>query len=126
MVHDIPELIDRAAKAQATFAELGVPWARSLPPVPDLRPSTAIPLPTTRTAAASVPCPHRRPYLHPVRTLAGTVVTDHQPLDHVWHLGVGVALQDVDGVNFWGGRTYTRAAGEYVWRPDHGSIVRTG
>jgi hypothetical protein len=67
-----------------------------------------------------------RPYLHPVRTLAGTVVTDHQPLDHVWHLGVGVALQDVDGVNFWGGRTYTRAAGEYVWRPDHGSIVRTG
>ncbi|MDQ5862890.1 MAG: PmoA family protein, partial [Actinomycetota bacterium] len=65
-------------------------------------------------------------YLHPVRTLAGTVVTDHQPLDHVWHLGVGVALQDVDGVNFWGGRTYTRAAGQYVWRPDHGSIVRTG
>ena len=44
----------------------------------------------------------------------------------MWHLGVGVALQDVDGVNFWGGRTYTRAAGEYVWRPDHGSIVRTG
>ena len=67
-----------------------------------------------------------RPYLHPVRTLAGTVVTDHQPLDHVWHLGVGVALQDVDGVNFWGGRTYTRAAGEYVWRPDHGSIVGHG
>jgi hypothetical protein len=54
------------------------------------------------------------------------VVTDHQPLDHVWHLGVGVALQDVDGVNFWGGRTYTRDAGEYIWRPDHGSIVRTG
>ena len=44
----------------------------------------------------------------------------------MWHLGAGVALQDVDGVNFWGGRTYTRAAGEYVWRPDHGSIVRTG
>jgi hypothetical protein len=44
----------------------------------------------------------------------------------VWHLGVGVALQDVDGINFWGGRTYTRAAGEYIWRPDHGSIVRIG
>ena len=66
-----------------------------------------------------------RPYLHPVRTLAGTVVTDHQPADHVWHLGVGVALQDVNGINFWGGRTYTRDAGRYVWRPDHGTVVRT-
>ncbi|MET3350774.1 UNVERIFIED_ORG: hypothetical protein ABID57_002468 [Arthrobacter sp. UYEF1] len=32
----------------------------------------------------------------------------------------------MDGTNFRGGRSYTRAAGEYVWRPDHGSIVRTG
>jgi hypothetical protein len=31
----------------------------------------------------------------------------------------------VDGVNFWGGRTYTRDAGQYVWRPDHGSISAT-
>jgi hypothetical protein len=58
-----------------------------------------------------------------VRTLAGTVVTDHIPEDHVWHLGAGVALQDVDGINFWGGRTYTRDAGAYVWRKDHGRIV---
>lgn len=125
VVKGIPELIERAAKAQATFAELGVPWARQLPPtrtfdlagqaVADYQDGSHI-------RAVSSP----RPYLHPVRTLAGTVVTDHQPLDHVWHLGVGVALQDVDGVNFWGGRTYTRAAGEYVWLPDHGSIVRTG
>lgn len=125
VVHGIPELLERAAKAQATFAELGVPWARSLPPaqtlaikgrpVADYQDGSHIP-------AVSSP----RPYLHPVRTLAGTVVTDQQPLDHVWHLGVGVALQDVDGVNFWGGRTYTRDAGEYIWRPDHGSIVCTG
>ncbi len=125
VVHGIAALIERAAKAQATFAELGVPWARSLTPVRtfDL---AGHPLADyqdgSRIRAVSSP----RPYLHPVRTLAGTVVTDHQPLDHVWHLGVGVALQDVDGANFWGGRTYTRAAGEYVWRPDHGSIVRTG
>jgi hypothetical protein len=26
-------------------------------------------------------------------------------------------------VNFWGGRTYTRDAGGYVWRKDHGRIV---
>ncbi|MBE4718874.1 DUF6807 family protein [Pseudarthrobacter sp. AB1] len=125
VVHGIAALIERATKAHATFAELGVPWARSLPPVRtfDLAGHPAADYQDgSRIRAVSSP----RPYLHPVRTLAGTVVTDHQPLDHVWHLGVGVALQDVDGTNFWGGRTYTRAAGEYVWRPDHGSIVRTG
>ena len=124
VVNGIPELIERAAKAQATFAGLGVPWARSLPPVQtfDIAGHTVAGYQDgSRIRAVSSP----RPYLHPVRTLAGTLVTDHQPLDHVWHLGVGVALQDVDGVNFWGGRTYTRAAGEYVWRPDHGTIVRT-
>lgn len=123
VVHGIAALIERATKAQATFAELGVPWARSLPPVRtfDLAGHPVADYQDgSRIRAVSSP----RPYLHPVRTLAGTVVTDHQPLDHVWHLGVGAALQDVDGVNFWGGRTYTRAAGEYVWRPDHGSIVR--
>jgi hypothetical protein len=34
-----------------------------------------------------------------------------------------VAIQDVDGVNFWGGRTFTPGAGAYVWRKDHGRIV---
>ncbi|MDQ0674184.1 putative dehydrogenase [Pseudarthrobacter siccitolerans] len=124
VVHGIGPSLERAAKAQATFAELGVPWARKLPPV---RPLTidgqeiAEYQDGSRIRAVSSP----RPYLHPVRTLAGTVVTDHQPLDHVWHLGVGVALQDVDGTNFWGGRTYTREAGQYIWRPDHGRITAT-
>lgn len=63
-----------------------------------------------------------RPYLHPVRTLAGTVVTDEFPADHSWHLGVSVAVQDVDGANLWGGRTYVRDQG-YVWREDHGRIA---
>ncbi|WP_320064164.1 PmoA family protein [Micromonospora sp. RTGN7] len=65
-----------------------------------------------------------RPYLHPVRTLAGTVVTDALPEDHVWHLGASLAVQDVDGTNLWGGRTYVRDAG-YTWRDDHGRIVHT-
>ncbi|MHA7289828.1 DUF6807 family protein [Arthrobacter sp. MDT3-24] len=125
VVHGIAALIERATKAQATFAELGVPWARRQPPVRtfDL---AGHPVADYQDGSGIRAVSSPRPYLHPVRTLAGTVVTDHQPLDHVWHLGVGVALQDVDGVNFWGGRTYTRAAGEYVWRPDHGSIVRAG
>ncbi|HET7782037.1 MAG TPA: DUF6807 family protein [Arthrobacter sp.] len=122
VVDGIAAVIERALKAQATFAELGVRWARDLPPARTLtvdRKPVAGYQDGSRIRAVSSP----RPYLHPVRTLAGTVVTDHQPLDHVWHLGVGVALQDVDGINFWGGRTYTREAGQYVWRPDHGSIT---
>ncbi|NUR43657.1 MAG: PmoA family protein [Streptomyces sp.] len=52
-----------------------------------------------------------RPYLHPVTTLAGTAVTELSPADHLHHLGVGVAVPDVEGYNFWGGRTYVRDQG---------------
>ncbi|MGW3635085.1 DUF6807 domain-containing protein [Streptomyces sp. NPDC005122] len=52
-----------------------------------------------------------RPYLHPVTTLAGTAVTESSPADHLHHLGVGVAVPDVEGHNFWGGRTYVRDQG---------------
>ncbi|MDW3848421.1 PmoA family protein [Micromonospora sp. BRA006-A] len=65
-----------------------------------------------------------RPYLHPVRTRAGSPVTDALPADHVWHLGASLAVQDVDGVNLWGGRTYVRGTG-YTWRDDHGVIAHT-
>jgi Methane oxygenase PmoA len=66
-----------------------------------------------------------RPYLHPVRTLAGVVVTDARPADHPWHLGVSVAIPDVDGANLWGGPTYRHGEG-YTWRDDHGRIVHAG
>lgn len=66
-----------------------------------------------------------RPYLHPVRTLGGTVVTDALPADHVWHLGASLAVQDVNGTNLWGGRTYVRDVG-YTWRDDHGRIAHVG
>ncbi|MCP8707815.1 PmoA family protein [Streptomyces sp. AC04842] len=52
-----------------------------------------------------------RPCLHPVTTLAGTAVTELSPADHAHHLGVGVAVPDVEGFNFWGGRTYVRGRG---------------
>ncbi|MFE6364968.1 PmoA family protein [Streptomyces sp. NPDC057806] len=52
-----------------------------------------------------------RPYLHPVTTLAGTAVTELGPADHPHHLGVGVAVPDVEGHNFWGGRTFVRDQG---------------
>lgn len=135
VVHGISQLVRRAAAAQATFAELGAQWARELPAAgaATTREAPTVPQPAftvngrvvARAADGSriTPTSSPRPYLHPVSTLAGTVVTDHLPEDHVWHLGVGVAIQDVDDVNFWGGRTFTRSAGEYVWRKDHGRIV---
>ncbi|WP_285732928.1 PmoA family protein [Nocardiopsis sp. ATB16-24] len=55
-----------------------------------------------------------RPHLHPVHTLAGTVVTERRPADHLHHFGVSVAVPDVSGTSFWGGRTFT---------PDRGSVL---
>lgn len=52
-----------------------------------------------------------RPYLHPVTTLAGTPVTEVSPADHLHHLGVGVAVPDLAGHNFWGGRTFVPEQG---------------
>ncbi|MEU6431707.1 DUF6807 family protein [Microbispora sp. NPDC046973] len=60
-----------------------------------------------------------RPYLHPVRTLGGAVVTETRPADHPHHFGVSVAVSDVDGVNFWGGSTYVPGRG-HVTLPNHG------
>ena len=65
-----------------------------------------------------------RPYLHPVRTLGGVVVTATHPSDHDWHTGVGMAIPDVNGTNFWGGGTYVHGRG-YAIEDDHG-VVRGG
>ena len=128
VIRGIGQLVRRAAAAQATFAELGVPWADEPGGTPPATPPDAFTVNGTVVARRAdgsriTPTSSPRPYLHPVSTLAGIVVTDHLPEDHVWHLGAGVAIQDVDGVNFWGGRTYNRDAGAYVWRKDHGRIV---
>ncbi|MFJ1750774.1 PmoA family protein [Streptomyces sp. NPDC088116] len=66
-----------------------------------------------------------RPYLHPVRTLGGVTVTELRPPDHVHHLGVSMAVPDVSGVNFWGGRTYVRDRGP-VALDNHGAQEHTG
>ncbi|MEU3346573.1 PmoA family protein [Streptomyces sp. NPDC006700] len=66
-----------------------------------------------------------RPYLHPVTTLAGTAVTELGPADHLHHLGVGVAVPDVEGHNFWGGRTFVRDRGP-TELDNHGAQRHTG
>ncbi|GAA1309196.1 PmoA family protein [Pseudonocardia xinjiangensis] len=52
-----------------------------------------------------------RPYVHPLRTLSGQLVSLYRPHDHVWHKGLGFALPNVGEHNFWGGPTYTRGPG---------------
>ncbi len=42
-----------------------------------------------------------RPYVHPVLTPRGHAVTQIAPADHLHHLGIWFAHEDVDGVNFW-------------------------
>ncbi|MGO4582812.1 DUF6807 family protein [Arthrobacter sp. 2RAF6] len=139
VINGIEDALERSTAAHATFSELGVPWAR--PAVDGDRPVLSLPdggepgtsaietdqpavvLATLQSGAGLAARLSPRPYLHPVRTLAGVKVTDHLPADHPWHLGAGFALQDVNGSNFWGGKTYTRAAGRYEERQDHGRII---
>ncbi|MEX5258127.1 DUF6807 family protein [Kocuria arenosa] len=119
----IEDWAGRAVRAQSDFTGLGAPWAS-----PATTSGSVVvggrEVAQVRTGEDVAPTASPRPFLHPVRTLGGTTVTDQQPLDHVWHLGVSTALQDVDGLNFWGGRTYTREAQRYAWRDDHGRVVR--
>ncbi|MBW6439036.1 PmoA family protein [Actinoplanes hulinensis] len=61
-----------------------------------------------------------RPYLHPIRTLGGTTVTELMPASHRHHLGVSVAVAEVDKHNFWGGRTFIPGHGP-AWLDNQGS-----
>ncbi|MDR6315901.1 PmoA family protein [Actinoplanes couchii] len=65
-----------------------------------------------------------RPYLHPVRTLGGVTVTELMPASHRHHLGVSVAVAEVDGANFWGGRTYMPGHGP-AWLDNQGTQAHT-
>ncbi|WP_225800032.1 PmoA family protein [Streptomyces sp. NK15101] len=78
---------------------------------------------TTRPELAADRSP--RPYLHPVTTLAGLPVTETAPEDHPHHLGAGVAVADVAGHNFWGGRTFVRGRGS-VELDNHGTQRHDG
>src|SRR5688572_5257925 len=64
----------------------------------------------------------QRPFVHPVYSRAGDVLTNFRPNDHPWHHGLSLTLTSVSGVNFWGGPSY-RASDGYQWREDHGVQV---
>lgn len=66
-----------------------------------------------------------RPYLHPLRTRGGDLVSLYRPHDHVWHKGISWALPVVDEENFWGGGSYVHGRG-YVLLPNNGEQRSVG
>ncbi|WP_164207031.1 PmoA family protein [[Micrococcus luteus] ATCC 49442] len=62
-----------------------------------------------------------KPYLHPLRTLGGDVVSLFRPHDHVWHKGIAWALPHVGSHNFWGGPTYVQKPDD---EPGQGTYVQ--
>lgn len=123
VVDDIADWVQRTARAGALFSEVRAPFARESADgaTNEIAIGDAV-IAVRDDGAAVAPTSGPRPFLHPVRTPGGVVVTDAHPADHDWHLGVSVAIQHAGGVNFWGGPTYTREGG-YRWLNDHGRIA---
>jgi hypothetical protein len=66
-----------------------------------------------------------KPYLHPVRTLSGALVSAYRPHDHRWHKGIQMTWSHVSGQNFWGGNTYVHGQG-YVPKDNVGAMRHDG
>ena len=124
VVDDVEHWLERAASTGQTFRELGVPWAHAA--VTASWSGRAWPgwrWRSTSTAPAPSPRPRPAPCCTPCARCAGVVVSARHPADHDWHTGVGMAVPDVDGTNFWGGGTYVHGEG-YQLLDDHGVVQR--
>ena len=123
VVDDVEHWLDKAASTGQTFAELEVPWAhRERDKILARARISDSEVALYRDGRGTIPTSTPRPYLHPVRTRGGVVVSAHHPADHDWHNGVGVVIPDVNGTNFWGGGTYVHGQG-YLMLDDHGEVV---
>ncbi|MGW2521497.1 DUF6807 domain-containing protein [Streptomyces sp. NPDC001617] len=69
------------------------------------------------------PFESRKPYAHPVRTLAGRTVTAYRPSDHRWHKGLQMTASHLSGQNFWGGNSYVHGQG-YLALPERVGSMR--
>ncbi|WP_406389857.1 PmoA family protein [Streptomyces sp. NBC_00887] len=75
---------------------------------------------------AEAPWEAPKPYIHPLRTLSGRVVTDYRPHDHRWHKGLQMTASHLSGQNLWGGNTYVHGEG-YLALPERvGSMAHRG
>ncbi|GAB3442864.1 hypothetical protein GCM10027570_10420 [Streptomonospora sediminis] len=124
VVEGVDDLVALSAERVALFSELAAPWAARRTEDVRLRCGGGV---VAEWADGTGVEPHLspRPYLHPVRTRAGTIVTEIRPDDHLHHLGVGVAVPDVNGSSFWGGTTFVRDRGP-VLLDDHGRQEHRG
>lgn len=61
-----------------------------------------------------------RPFIHPLRTLGGRLVSVYRPHDHLWHVGIAWSLPHFGADNFWGGPSF-RADRGYVQLDNNGS-----
>jgi len=123
IIDSVEDWLWKSALSGQTFTELEVPWAHRERDKVLVRARVAdAEVAVYRDGRGTIPTSTPRPYLHPVRTRAGVVVSAQHPADHDWHNGVGVAIPDVNGTHFWGGGTYVHGQG-YVLLDNHGVIV---
>jgi predicted dehydrogenase len=123
IVAHVDHWLEQAAETGQTFAELKVPWAHRKRDTVLVRARLFdAEVAVYRDGLGTLPTSSPRPYLHPVRTRAGVVVSAHHTADHDWHNGVGMAIPDVNGSSFWGGGTYVPGRGG-VLLDNHGVIV---
>ena len=123
VIKDIESSLAKAVSTGRTFTELGASWAhRGRDHVLVRAQIAGVEVARYIDGQGTIPASSPRPVLHPVRTLAGVVVTARHPADHDWHNGVGMAIPDVNGTSFWGGSTYVHDKG-YVLLDNHGEIV---
>jgi LacI family transcriptional regulator len=100
---------DRAGRARTAAPGGRATWATTS----DGWTLTADDQPLARYAnGESMPGVHSpRPHLHPLHSLSGVAMTQITPTDHRHHYGVSMAVADVNGTTYWGGRTFVRGQG---------------
>lgn len=62
-----------------------------------------------------------KPFIHPLATPRGDVMTLDRPHDHVWHRGLFFGWSTVNDANFWGGPSFVCAEG-YVQKANNGAM----
>ncbi|MGI8457531.1 MAG: DUF6807 family protein [Propionibacteriaceae bacterium] len=125
VIGGIEQALARASETGRTFSELGLDWTHATRDTVTARGRIDdVEVLEYRDGAGTIATSTPRPYLHPVCTRGGVVVSGTHPADHDWHTGIGLAIPDVNGTNFWGGGTYVHGRG-YALAPDHG-VVRGG
>jgi hypothetical protein len=66
-----------------------------------------------------------KPFLHPMRTLSGELVSLYRPHDHIWHKGLYFGIANFGDHNVWGGHTWVTGSGYVTWQ-NHGRIRHLG